>query len=461
MKQNFKQNRYTFGLGTIGRDMVYSLVSMYLLFYLTDVIDISKTALWWINGIIFACRVFDAFNDPIMGLIVDNTRSRWGKFKPWIALGALLSGIISIVLFIDFRVDETTFVILFGLLYLLWGIAFTINDISYWSMLPSLSLDQQEREKIGSFARICANIGLFFVVAGIVPITTALGERLGSLQNAYTYFAVGVVIMMMLGQLITLFGVREPRQISENGQHTALRELLNIIIKNDQLLITAISMALFMIGYNTTTSFGLYFFKYAYGDEGMYSIFAVILGVSQIAALSVFPIFGKRFERKTLFSFAMAMIAAGYCLFFFSSNTNMLFIGISGMLIFVGQAFIQMLMLMYLADSVDYGQWKLGKRNDSITFSLQPFINKLGAAGASGIVGSVVILSGIKDATSAANVTPQGITMMKSAMLLLPLVMIALCYFLHRRYYRIDRKMHAQIVDDLRTRGQIELEKEK
>lgn len=87
MKQNRKRNKYTFGLGTIGRDMVYSMVSMYLIYYLTDIIELPTSTLWWITVIVLCARIFDALNDPIMGVIVDNTKTRFGKFKPWIALG--------------------------------------------------------------------------------------------------------------------------------------------------------------------------------------------------------------------------------------------------------------------------------------------------------------------------------------------------------------------------------------
>jgi melibiose permease/lactose/raffinose/galactose permease len=210
-----------------------------------------------------------------------------------------------------------------------------------------------------------------------------------------------------------------------------------------------------MIGYVTTTSFGLYFFKYAYGDEGMYAIFALILGVSQITALAVFPLFSKRFDRKTLFTAAIILVTAGYIIFFFAPIHTMLFIGAGGVLIFVGQSFVQLLMLMFLADSVDYGHWKLGKRNDSITFSLQPLINKMGGAISSGVVSAVIIISGIKEANTAADVTPGGLVMMKIAMLIFPLICIAASYAIYRAKYKIDEKFYAQILSDLRERGEL------
>ncbi len=458
MTENHKRNRFAFGLGTIGRDMVYSLISMFLLFYLTDVIEVDTGALWWITLIILVCRVFDALNDPVMGLIVDNTRSRFGRFKPWMAFGAAASGIITILIFTDFGLAGGAFIGLFGLLYLLWGMAFTTNDIAYWSMLPTLSFDQKERERIGSIARICANVGLFFVVAGITGMTEAFGSRLGSLQKGYQLFAVLVVAIMWLGQLITLFFVRENPAMSQNRVATKPRELFTVLFQNDQLLVTAASMALFMIGYVTTTSFGQYFFKYAYGDIGMYSLFAVILGVSQIAALVVFPLLSKFFRRKTLYTWAMGLVAAGYVVFFFAPMGTMLFIGIAGVLLFVGQAFIQLLMLMFLADSVDYGHLKLGKRNDSITFSVQPFINKIGGALGSAVVSAVIILSGIKDAAGPADVTEGGLLLMKFAMMVFPLLLIGASYLLYRLKYKIDEPTHAEILRKLREKGEIQEE---
>lgn len=453
--QSSKQNHWNFGLGTIGRDMLYSMVSMYLIYYLTDILELSTSTLWWITGILLFSRIYDAVDDPVMGFLVDNTHSKYGKFKPWIAIGALVSGILTILIFTDLGLTGATYIICFAVIYLLWGISYTVNDIAYWSLLPSLSLDQKEREKIGAIARICANIGLFSVVALVVPVTTALGKALHSPQKGFFVFSIIVVGIMWLGQCITLFGVKESQEFCQKEEHTSLKDMAKAIFKNDQLLFTAIAMALFMIGYMTTTSFGIYYFKYAYGKEEMYSIFAIILGLSQIAALVIFPILSKRFERKNLYTAATILVVAGYVVFFFAPTNTMVFIGIGGVLIFAGQAFIQLIMLVFLADTVEYGQWKLGKRNDSITFSVQPFIYKMGGAIASGIVGAVVIISGIKDADSAVDVTSQGLLLMKIAMLILPLICILTGYVIYRRKYKIDSKLYASIIKDLEDRGEV------
>jgi Na+/melibiose symporter-like transporter len=212
-------------------------------------------------------------------------------------------------------------------------------------------------------------------------------------------------------------------------------------------------MALFMIGYVTTTSFGQYFFKYAYGNEDMYPVFAGLLGVSQILALLFFPLISKKMERAKFYLLSTILVILGYVVFFIAPVTNMAFIGLAGVLLFVGEAFIQLLMLMFLADAVEYGFWKLGKRNDSITFAIQPFINKIGGAIGSGVVSVTIIISGIKDAKSAVDVTTTGLWIMKSAMLLFPLICIVIGYFIYRFKYRIDQTLYNRIIEELRERG--------
>ena len=452
MEKMSKRNRFTYGLGTVGRDMVYTMISMYLMFYLTDVLSLDTKVLWWVTAIILGARIFDALNDPIMGVIVDNTHTKWGKYKPWILTGVIAAGLLTILLFVDFKLEGTAYILVFGVLYLLWGITYTMNDISYWSMMPSLSKSQAEREIIGSIARICASVGLFAVVTLVVPITTALAEVVGGLQKAYLVFTIILVVIMWIFQSITLLGVKEDKTINEKKEHTTLKEMVKVIFKNDQLLVTAISMALFMIGYMTTTSFGIYYFKYVYGNEDMYSIFAVVLGVSQIVAMVSFSFLTKIMKRKSLYLLATAMVVVGYIIFFFAPNTTMLFIGIAGVLLFIGEAYIQLMMLMFLTDSVEYGEWKFGKRNGSVTLSVQSFINKLGGAIANGVVGAIVIVSGMKTAETAADMTSDGLLIFKMAMMIFPLICIVIGFIIYRKKYILDEEMYKKIVEELNER---------
>ena len=450
-----KRNKYCFGLGTIGRDMFYSMESMYLLFFLTEIKNLDDNMLALVGGVLTVLRILDAFNDPITGVIIDNTHTRWGKFKPWMVIGAVVSSVCMLMMFADLPLTGGAYVAVFAVSYILWDIFYGVNDIAYWTQLPALSVDQRQRESMGAFARICANVGMYAVVVGILPVTGALTDAFGGNgQRAWLTMAAAVCVIMVGFQMVTVFGVKETRSFKEE-ENTSLRGMVKVLFGNDQLMWTTLSMALFMVGYCTTTSFGTYYFKYAYGDETMYSVFAGVLGISQLAALAVFPKIAARMSRKKLYSLATALVVAGYVVFFFAPM-NMIPIAVAGVLLFVGQAFIQTLMLMFLADTVEYGQWKLGKRNDSITFSIQPLINKLGAAMATGVVTLTLIVSGINRAESAADVSAQGLLMMKAAMMVLPLLSIALGYVVYLKKYKIDEEMYGEIVKHLKRRGDIQ-----
>ena len=429
--------------------MVYSMMAVFLIVFLTEVLDLDDATMWWINGILLSVRLLDAFDDVITGYIIDNTRTRWGQYKPWIAVGAALTGVFTILLFTDFGVRGMGFVALFAVVYLLWGVMFSMNDIGYWSLLPALTLDPHERERIGSLTKVFATIGLFTTVVGIIPVTNALGGD----ACAWTLFASGVVVIMLLGQVVTLIGVREPRIVAE-PQHTPLREVAAIVGRNDQLLWTAASMVLFLIGYNTTTGFGVYFFKYAFRDEGMYAPFAAILGVGQLLGFVAFPVASKVLTQRQLFATAMTLVAAGY-LIFFLSPMRIIPIGVAGLMLFIGNSFIAVLMIVFLSDCIEYGQWKLGRRNAAITFAVQPLINKVGGAVATAVIGATLILTGINEAPTPQDVTAEGLLGMRTMMMGFPLALMILSYALYRRFYRLDEEFHARIVSQLRQRGQL------
>ncbi len=448
-----RRNLWTFGIGTVGRDMVYTLVSLYLVFFLSDVLRPPRDEFLWASSLILIARLFDAVADIVMGAIVDNTRTRWGHYKPWIAVGVVASSVATVLLFTDLGLTGTAFVICFALIYLLWSLSWTANDIPYWSLLPALTIDQKQRERFGSVAKIFATIGLFAVVVAVIPVTSALSGGSGSSTAAWTTFAIGVVAIMLCSQTVTLFGVKEPPIVVEQ-ERTSLRELARVVFGNDQLLWTAIAMVLFMTGYLTTTTFGTYYFKYVYGDEGMYSPFGAVLVASQLVGYAIFPLVSKRFSRRTLYTAATVLILAGYAIFFVSP-TQIGFIAVSGLLLFLGDSFITLLMLVFLTDTIEYGQWKLGRRNGAVTFALQPFINKVGAALSTQIVAIAIVIAGVNP-DRPADTSPAGLLTIKLGMLVLPPILIVVSYLIYRAKYRIDGAFYAQIVSELKERGQLQ-----
>src|SRR5690606_32661485 len=162
--------------------------------------------------------------------------------------------------------------------------------------------------------------------------------------------------------------------------HTGSRGLPAGIFRNALVLGIAVAFVLFDVAFAVTTNFGIYYFAYVYGDEGMYSIFTLVLGVSQLTALALYPFIARLTTRRRLFTIALFALLGGYVLFFFTPPGALALTVAAGVLVFAAQALIQVQMLMFIADTVEYGEHKLGRRRDSVTLSLQPYIYKLSSA---------------------------------------------------------------------------------
>lgn len=453
LKQD-RKNMVFFGLGTIGRDMFYALEANALIYYLSNVLQLPIGVFVATSLVFTVLRVFDALNDPFMGLLVDNCRSKHGKFKPPMLLGALAGAACYLVLFCDFGLRNYWFVAVFAFAYILWDIFYGLNDIAYWSMLPSLSVNQKVREKMGAFARICANIGMFAIMVGWEPITSGLGNT----PSAWFLVALSVTVLMLLFQLFTLFGVKEKSGMFPQEEKTTLHGMWEVLSKNDQLLWTTLSMSLFNIGYMTTTTISIYYMQYVFGDKDMYAVLAAVVGVAQLSALAIFSFFSKRMPREKFYLFATVLVVAGYFIFFFA-DSSLAVIVVAALMLFIGQAFIQLLMLMFLEDTVEYGQWKLHKRSESITLSVQPLINKIGGAVSMGIVSLSLVWAGIKTGDVAAvSIDNGGKLVVKLVMLVLPLLFIVSGYLVYRFKFKINKAMYDQILTDLENRGELHLE---
>ena len=441
------RNRLYFGLGTVGRDMFYSFEANTILYFLSDVLSLPVWVFAAASMVLSVMRIFDAVNDPITGLVIDNIRSPWGKFKPSILVGGVLSAVFFVMLFGNIGTDWG-FVVIFGLAYLLWDITYGVNDIGYWTLLPAMSSDQKQRERTGAFARICANVGMYVVMVAWKPVTEALGDT----PTAWFWCAVVIAVIYLAGLLFPLLGVKEKRVAPEKQESTSLKQMWRALVHNDQLMWTTLAMGLFMIGYCTTTGFAVYYMKYLFGDEGMYVVLVGVCGVAQLTSLAIYPAVAKKFNRKQLYTLSTILVLAGYALFMFA-EVSIILVALCAVLVFVGQAFIQTLMLMFLADTVEYGQWKLGKRNESITFSIQPLINKLGGAISTGMVSLTLILSGIKiDGGTADMIDGSGKLMVKAAMFVIPLIFIVIGYIIYLKKYKISEEFYTDILKDLEAR---------
>ncbi len=474
------RSKWIYTTSGLGRDMMYALYSTYLIVFFTDALGLSNWTLVAVGVVIAIARIWDAINDTLMGIIIDNTKSRYGKFKPWLILGALTSAIMFFLLFQDFGLSSGWFVLVFTIIYVMSDMTFTMNDIAYWSMYPTFSTDPKERESIGSKARIFANLGMFLTIA-LVPIIYQ--NYAGGPKAAFFWIALCIASIYVISQVLVFFFVEQPKNpFAEVKQaKTSLRDVIKIITKNDQLMVIIIAIFLFNSGYYITTTLGIYFFNYDFNKYGgiEFTIFSAILALSQLSSLSLFPVLAKKITRKQIFTMAIVLIMMGYLLFLTAGNLlpkSMLVVGLAGFFIFFGEGFIQVSVLVMLADTIEYGQWKLKTRNESVVFAINPFVVKLATSVQILVVTMTLAWSGLNDkvikpltnlrdeaaelgltftteqsrAFIEANVTESMLVWLRVSMVILPAVFILGAYLVYRTYYKIDYAMFEQIKSEIK-----------
>lgn len=170
--------KFAYGIGAVGKDMVYMLSASYVLYYFQDILKTSAIAM---GIILLVARIFDAFNDPIMGIVVAKTKTKWGKFRPWLLIGTITNAVILILMFsAPPSLDGSGLVAYAAVTYILWGVTYTMMDIPYWSMIPAFTEGGKEREGLSALARSCAGVGSAVVTIITVMAVSAMGTSLAA-----------------------------------------------------------------------------------------------------------------------------------------------------------------------------------------------------------------------------------------------------------------------------------------
>ena len=416
LKKPFTKNMLMFSLGTIGRDFLYFLFNSFLMTFILFTKTIDNKMLTVVGAIIVVARIFDALNDPIMGGIVENTRTKWGKYKPWQLLGAVLTGAVIISVFCV-KLDGWSYIGFLAFAYLMFSITFTMNDISYWGMLPSLTSDEHERNKLTSCAQLLASAGVGLASLLIPLFTTGSLAKWGA-PTGYKVIGIISAVLMVLFQLFTILGVKEkplPPIKPDKSDRLTLKKMFQTIAKNDQLLWCALIMLIFSIGTGVVGGGLLTMYVYfEFGYEGGYTLL-IGLGYGIISTLftATYPWLSKKFGRnKVLYSAGVAIILGFILMLIFALAiptgapkstewfTKFILIAIAYTIVGYGMGFY-MIMVINMANTVEYNEWKYGQRNESLIFSLRPFTAKLSSALTQALVIGVYAVASITTYTNA------------------------------------------------------------
>ncbi|MGL4511127.1 glycoside-pentoside-hexuronide (GPH):cation symporter, partial [Cetobacterium sp.] len=226
------KTKLSYGLGALGKDYACAIVYIFLMYYFTDVLGLAPA---FVGTLFLVARMWDAINDPAMGMIVDNTRSKWGKFRPWILIGTLLNAITVVGMFTKPEVfSGKSLYIYISIMYILWGMTYTVMDIPFWSMIPALSDDKKEREEIAVVPRIFASLAWLSLGSLGLPLIAFLGK--GNEGRGFSLLSLGIAGVFILTTLLMVTNVKEQIKTKKNSEKINLKEAFRLILKNDQLV---------------------------------------------------------------------------------------------------------------------------------------------------------------------------------------------------------------------------------
>ena len=394
------KSKLSYGLGAVGKDMVYMLSASYVLYYFQDVMGVSAAAM---GVILLAARVFDAFNDPIMGVIVAKTKTRWGKFRPWLLIGTITNAIVLYLMFsAPPALNAAGITAYAAVTYILWGVTYTMMDIPYWSMIPAFTEGGKERENLTTLARSCAGVGSAIITIVTMIAVHALGSGVLGADAAarevervgFSWFSVIIAVLFIAFTVLTCVNVKE--KSTTDMQTTSVGQMFKALLQNDQTMAVVIAIVLINCSIYITSNLVLYFFKYDFGGTswyGSYTLFNTFGGAIQILSMMLFyPMLRRRFSSNTIFYISLFMAIIGYAVLLLLASTNMsnvYLLFIPAFMIFSANGMLSVLTTIFLANTVDYGELKNNRRDESVIFSMQTFVVKL----ASGVAAFVAAMS--------------------------------------------------------------------
>ena len=380
-KKSILSTALGYGVGAIGLDLSYGMFYSYLSYYLSSVLGLEEAFLLLITPL---ARIWDGINDPMMGTIVDNTRTKHGKYRPWILIGACCNAIVLFLLFTSFGMSGLPLYIYIGIMYVAWGMTNTMADIPYWSMVPSFTSEEKERNLVATVARTFSGIG-----QGIISILTPiLCPMLSSgITDEKGYSAIGFSrwagicgIALIFFALTCVLITKETNVVYGEKKKFSLKQIFDVIKSNDQLVVFIVFAMLSNAGWYLTSSTAVYYFTDTLGDSKLQSLFQTIGTVGSVLGLLVVPVLSKWLSKRTTYTISLCTAITGYALMLITGpvlKLNVVIMDICYILASVGVSSMFVSQTIFLADIVDYGEYKNGTRNESITFSMKGFLQKM------------------------------------------------------------------------------------
>ncbi len=370
-----------YGIGAVGLDLSYGMFYSYLSYYLSSVLGLEEGFLLLITPL---ARIWDGINDPMMGTIVDNTRTKFGKYRPWILIGAMCNAIVLFLLFTSFGMSGLPLYIYIGIMYVAWGMTNTMADIPYWSMVPSFTSEEKERNLVATVARSFSGIGQG-IISILTPIicpllSSGITDAKGYSASGFSRWAGICGVALVFFALVCVLITKETNVVYGEKKKFSLKQIFNVIKSNDQLVVFIVFAMLSNAGWYLTSSTAVYYFTDTLGDPTLQSLFQTIGTVGSVLGLLVVPVLTKWFSKRTTYTISLVTAIVGYGLMLITGpvlKLNVVIMDVCYILASVGVSSMFVSQTIFLADIVDYGEYKTGERSESITFSMKGFLQKM------------------------------------------------------------------------------------
>ncbi|MDR1939541.1 MAG: glycoside-pentoside-hexuronide (GPH):cation symporter [Clostridiales bacterium] len=373
-----KKERAAYGLYFGGQNMIYLFVMNFIQNYFTDVAGIAAGS---VAVIILIARLWDAVNDPMFGIIVDKSRLKGGRYKPWLRIAAFILPIFTVLIFcVPSTLPLSLKTTLCALIYIVWGMAYTVCDIPIFSLVTAMTGDVQERTRLIARGRIFSFLGIALVTLSTVPLTNAIGGATGNPPSAWL-IAAAVFSIAAFFLMLPISKAANERTIDQSSAPITLRAMLSYLRSNKYLLIFygAIIVSSFT---NTTTVLPLYFARVNLRDDNLFTLIVVVSMIGAPLVSACLPRLTKRFDKFQIFMAGMLITIAVSVIMYFVGYEGSKFAAflVLSFIRGIGLSCTTVMMFMFAADCAEYGAYKSGKRAEGLTFSIQTFATKMTGA---------------------------------------------------------------------------------
>ncbi|MDR3276025.1 MAG: glycoside-pentoside-hexuronide (GPH):cation symporter [Treponema sp.] len=418
-----------------GQSGLLTFITTFIMVYLVEYAHISSRGIAAVTVIMSVAKIFDALNDPFMGSIVDKTRSRWGKLRPYIIFSAAPVAITSALLFCLPDTSETLKIVFFGICYVVWGVCYTLCDVPYWTLIGAVFSDTGDRTKTIGHVRAFQSIATALVTLGAPWIARFLSFGGGGATTAGGWSLAAILVALTGMGLFTraFFGTRERSDLRRH-EAVGFKSLFATLFKNKPLFMVLLGS---ILGFGRTIiqAGGAVFVVVAYNNEGYFTLIGAAIITGMILASFLAPALLKRWSSKTVILLSSLVGTLFNIVMYFTGFQNIpLMMG----LIFVNGLSLGLFMVVQttmIADAVDAIERRTGVRNDGISFSSLTFVSKLMGTLAVLVFGIVLSATGYQEGVvvtaSMQNLVFMSITLIPAASCLVSMLPFAL--------YRLDR----------------------